>query len=150
MLPTYRRQTRYIDYQREWFYFLLVWIRSRILLFYLLGRPGIYMANSSFASLPAKQNWRLEAASPDTLPKSAADRVRRLLVATNSSMEYIRGLHKSLVRQIHPDKCGGDAWLHSMRCNHLQFFKNKEPKLFSLERNSKAPTPLGLLEVLCI
>ena len=145
MLPTYRRQTRYIDYQREWFFFSLCeYVRGYY--FSIFWGALVYMANSSFASLPAKQNWRLEAASPDTLPKSAADRVRRLLVATNSSMEYIRGLHKS----IHPDKCGGDAWLHSMRCNHLQFFKNKEPKLFSLERNSKAPTPLGLLEVLCI
>ena len=51
------------------------------------------------------REWRLEAASPDMLPKDPSDNVRRLLVATNASMENLRGLHMALVRQIHPDKC---------------------------------------------
>jgi hypothetical protein len=67
---------------------------------------------------------RLEAACPSALPVDPADRVRRLLVVTNSSSDQVRALHKSLVKVVHPDKCS-ESW----RC----FFEN----VFKIFRWSK-------------
>lgn len=73
------------------------------------------VANSLFSEV--LNNLRLEAASPATLPTDPSERVRRLLVATNSTAEHVRALHLALVRKIHPDKCK-DAWLHLQVCPH--------------------------------
>ena len=143
MLST-KAQTGHIDHLQEWFYFLRVCSMFEDIASLSFGAPWYIWQILLFLlwwGLPAKQNWRLEATSPSMLPKSAADRVRRLLVITNAPMEHIRGMHKSLDRQIHPDKCGNDPWLHSMRCNHLTFFNKKVICLYCLERNNKAPTP---------